>query len=113
MELLKNMNPEQDHSLSDKPDGFFYQPNTIKWILRIFYGFCVLLLLLDFVVHRHIESSVEKIPAFYAFYGFIACVVLVLIANQMRKVLMRSEDYYDEVSNENTIMNKAQGEANE
>ena len=27
---------------------------------------------------------------------FIACVVLVLIATQMRKVLMRPEDYYDD-----------------
>ena len=29
-------------------------------------------------------------------YGFVACVLLVLIATQMRKVLMRKEeDYYD------------------
>jgi hypothetical protein len=35
------------------------------------------------------------LSGFYAFYGFVACVLLVLIAKQMRKVLMRKEDYYD------------------
>ena len=32
---------------------------------------------------------------FYAGYGFVACVLLVLIAKEMRKLLMRREDYYD------------------
>jgi hypothetical protein len=81
----------------DKPvEGFFYQANTIRWILRIFYSICVLLVLADFVVHRHIVTAAEKIPAFYAFYGFVACVVLVLISTQIRKVLIREENYYDD-----------------
>ncbi|ODS25127.1 hypothetical protein AB835_00215 [Candidatus Endobugula sertula] len=77
-----------------QPDGFFYQPNTIRWILRAFYTSCIVLVIVDLVVHRHIITSLEKIPAFYALYGFVACVILVLIASQMRKVLMRDEDYY-------------------
>ena len=32
---------------------------------------------------------------FYAVYGFVACVLLVLLAKEMRKVLIRKEDYYD------------------
>jgi hypothetical protein len=28
-------------------------------------------------------------------YGFAACVVLVLLAKQLRKLLKRSEDFYD------------------
>ena len=31
----------------------------------------------------------------YGIFGFVACVALVLIAKQLRKVLMRREDYYD------------------
>ena len=46
-------------------------------------------------MHRHTYLNWEKLPAFYAFYGFVACVLLVLIAKEMRKVLMRKEDYYD------------------
>jgi hypothetical protein len=33
---------------------------------------------------------------FYSVYGFVACVLLVLLAKEMRKLLIRKEDYYDE-----------------
>lgn len=65
-------------------------------MLKVFYVICGLLVLVDFIVHRHIYHDWENIPAFYAIYGFIGCVVLVLIATEMRKFLMRGEDYYDE-----------------
>ena len=74
---------------------FFDNPKNVMWILRIFYAICILLVVADFIVHRHIYVSFEEIPAFYALYGFVACVVLVVIAKEMRKVLMRKEDYYD------------------
>ena len=79
---------------------FFERPNTIKWILREFYLLCVLLVVADFVVHRHIYTDVEKIPTFYALYGFVACVLLVLVAKVLRVWLMRSEDYYERVEDE-------------
>lgn len=84
--------------MNDQPqqgEGFFYQPKTISWILRIFYSLCVLLVIVDFIVHRHIITDAEKIPAFYALYGFVACVVLVVIASKMRTYLMRDSDYYE------------------
>ena len=65
-------------------------------MLKVFYVICGLLVVADFVVHRHIYHDWERIPAFYAIYGFVGCVVLVLIAREMRKFLMRGEDYYDE-----------------
>lgn len=84
------------HSSEQNSDpGFFYRPEVIQWILRVFYAICVVLVVVDFLVHRHIVSNIEKIPAFYAIYGFIACVILVLIATEMRKMLMREEHYYE------------------
>ncbi|WP_261844806.1 hypothetical protein [Aliamphritea ceti] len=77
-------------------DGWFDKPENVKKMLRVFYVICGLLVLVDFMVHRHIYHDWENIPAFYAIYGFIGCVVLVLIATEMRKYLMRGEDYYDE-----------------
>ncbi len=80
----------------DEPQDFFDKPENIKLILKIFYAICVVLVLVDFIVHRHIYHSWENIPAFYAIYGFVGCVILVLVAKEMRKFLMRGEDYYDE-----------------
>ena len=73
----------------------FDKPENIKRLLRVFYSICVLLVLLEFVIHRHIYHSWESLLGFYAIYGFIGCVVLVLVAKWMRTFLMRDEDYYD------------------
>lgn len=81
---------------NSESQGFFDKPENIKKMLRVFYAICIGLVIVDFIVHRHIYHDWENIPAFYAVYGFVGCVVLVLIAKEMRKFLMRKEDYYDE-----------------
>lgn len=69
-------------------------PATIKRLLQVFYILCGILLLLDFVLARKIAHPLESLPAFYAIYGFVGCVILVVIAKWMRRFLMRDEDYY-------------------
>ncbi|VAW85361.1 hypothetical protein MNBD_GAMMA16-1647 [hydrothermal vent metagenome] len=83
-------------SVQDQKEYLFDKPKNVKRLLNGFYVSCILLIVADFVIHRHISLEWEKIPAFYALYGFIACVVLVVIAKGMRKVIMRKEEYYDE-----------------
>lgn len=73
----------------------FDEPANVRRVLRLLYLICAGLFLADFVIHRHIYHAWERLPGFYAIYGFVACVVLVLAATQMRKLLMREEDYYD------------------
>ncbi len=82
--------------MSDEKVYYFDKPANVNFVLRIFYAICGLLAAADIFVHRHIMHSLENIFGFYAIYGFVACVALVLIATQLRKVLMRDEDYYDE-----------------
>ncbi|WP_323844190.1 hypothetical protein [Microbulbifer magnicolonia] len=80
----------------DKHD-FFDKPDNVRRLLRVFYGICALLVALDLVVHRHTEYRWEGLPAFYPVYGFVGCVLLVVVAKWMRKFLMRPGDYYDRV----------------
>ena len=49
---------------------------------------------MDFMFHRHVEHPWEVLWGFYAVFGFVSCVALVLVAKQMRKILMRQENYY-------------------
>lgn len=79
-----------------KAPDFFDKPENISKILKVFYVICVLLVVADFIVHRHIYHDWENIPAFYSIYGFVGCVILVLVAKAIRKVLMKKEDYYDQ-----------------
>lgn len=73
----------------------FDNPRNVRLVVRGLYVSCAVLFLLDFVLHRHVSHPWEEMPGFYAIYGFAACVLLVLLAKEMRKVLMRGEDYYD------------------
>ena len=71
------------------------EPANVERLVRGFYAACALLLMLDLFVPRHGTFAIERLFGFYAAFGFAACVVLVLVAKQLRRVLMRPEDYYD------------------
>jgi hypothetical protein len=75
--------------------GWADKPANQKLIRRILFGACVLLVVADFVVHRHISTGVERVPAFYALYGFIALVGVVMASKGLRRIVKRDEDYYD------------------
>lgn len=74
---------------------FFDKPQNVNRALRVLYAICGVLFLIDFAYDRHVVHAWEKLWDFYAVYGFVACVILVLGAKEMRKLLMRKEDYYD------------------
>jgi hypothetical protein len=101
----ENVNETAGHEVPSD-SSFFDKPRNIKIIMYTFYALCIVLVALEFVVHRHIYLSFEKIPAFYALYGFVACVVLVVIAKLMRHAVMRDEHYYDKRLDENNNTSK-------
>lgn len=80
--------PEKQH--------IFDNPRNVRWLLRVFFVICAGLFGADYIIHRHVEHPMESLFGFYGLYGFIACVLLVLIAKEMRKVLMRAENYYED-----------------
>lgn len=84
--------------MSAKPDPKTYwldDPNNVDRLVRVFYAICVVLVAIDVFVPKHGPYAIEHWFGFYGWFGFIACVALVLIAKQLRRVLMRPEDYYD------------------
>ncbi|WP_440873797.1 hypothetical protein [Thalassotalea sp. PLHSN55] len=81
--------------MADEKKYLFDDPKNIKRLMQIFYVCCVVLVILDFVIHRHTMHEWDKLWAFYPIYGFVGCVVLVIVASWMRTFLMRREDYYD------------------
>lgn len=83
-----------------EPRHLFDNPRNVRLVVRILVGCCIVLFGLDFVLHRHVVHPWESFPGFYALYGFIACVVLVLLARELRKAVMREEDYYEKNNSE-------------
>ncbi len=78
----------------DQKQHLFDKPRNVSRLLTALYIICVLLFIMDFILHRHAMNKWDDITGFYAIFGFVACVALVLIAQQMRKILKRKEDYY-------------------
>ena len=64
--------------------------------VRVLLGIAVLLVVLEFIIHRHGEIALEDIPLFPALYGFVAFVFIVYAGRGLRLLIMRREDYYDE-----------------
>jgi hypothetical protein len=67
-------------------------------VTRVYYGvwvICGIAALADLFYDKHVHFFWEKWFNFHGFYGFVGCVFLVLMAKQLRKLVMRDEDYYD------------------
>ena len=88
--------------MENEKKHIFDNPDNVKRVIYFLGGCCVLLLTLDFVIHRHVTHRWENLWGFYPVYGFVGCVILVLVAKWMRTFLMRPEDYYDEGDNAET-----------
>jgi len=86
--------------MADKKLYLFDKPRNVKIVLYGLYVCCALLFGLDFIIHRHFIHPWEGLLGFYAVYGFVGCVLLVIISKWMRLFLMRDEDYYESMSPE-------------
>ena len=79
----------------DEESGWFDDPNNVNKVVRSLIVLCVASVLADFFYDKHTHYGFQDIIGFDAIYGFVSCVLLVLAAKQLRKLLMRDEDYYD------------------
>ncbi len=88
---MKQATPPQD-----KKRYLFDSPRNVRRLLRALYAACIVVFFADAFIDRNVGHPWERLFGFYGIFGFVAFVVLVLSAKELRKVLMRKEDYYDE-----------------
>jgi hypothetical protein len=82
------MKTEKQHIIARQKNG--------QRLLYSLIGALLLLLVLEFFVHKHPYFAWEEWFGFYGVFGFAACVVLVLAAKYiLRPLVKREEDYYD------------------
>ena len=75
---------------------FFDRPRNVKLVIWGLFATCALLVAIDLFVAVHGAFGWEEATGFYAAYGFVACVLLVLAAKLLlRPLVKRDEDYYD------------------
>lgn len=89
--------PEEDTSRFPLLARMFLWTDDRRAVDRFVYGLfavCAGLFLADFFYDKHVYLTAEKIPGFYALYGFVMCGALVFCAKGLRRFVKRDEDYY-------------------
>jgi peptidoglycan/LPS O-acetylase OafA/YrhL len=81
---------------ANEPKGWADKPRNRQIVRGTIYVACLLLVVAEFFVHRHISTPIERVPAFYALYGFAALVGVVMAAKGLRLLVKRDEEYYDQ-----------------
>ncbi len=91
-----NPNPNSKIQNPDSRSYLFDNPRNVKILLRSFFASLGVLLIIELFLHKHPHFEWEGWPEFYAVFGFVACVALVLAAKYiLRPLVKRGEDYYD------------------
>ncbi|MBI2508566.1 MAG: hypothetical protein HYV99_00740 [Betaproteobacteria bacterium] len=81
--------PEQKRYWLDRPEN-------VTTLYRGVWAIGIALALAELFVLRHEELAFAGRFAFYALFGFVACVALVLAAKEiLRRLVKRPEDYYE------------------
>jgi hypothetical protein len=80
----------------DSKEYLFDKPRNVRILFVCYYSSLFILLITEFLIHKHGYLPWEEWPEFYAVFGFVACVVLVVVAKYfLRPLVKRREDYYD------------------
>lgn len=79
-----------------EPDHWLARPETIRKLWMLLAGALAIEVLAQFVFPVHGHFGLDGVFGFGAWYGFAACVVLVVIAKALSIFVKRPDAYYDD-----------------
>lgn len=87
-----------NNTSNDKEKKYWLdRPKNVWILLTDFYILLVILIIIDMNTRTHPHFPWEGWPGFYAVFGFVSFVAIVLLAKYiLRKIVKRDEDYYDD-----------------
>ena len=71
------------------------RPGTIRLLWIIFLFVLALTVLASLFTEVHAWFRIDGSFAFYAWYGFLTCIGMVIVAKLLGRLLQRKENYYD------------------
>jgi hypothetical protein len=63
---------------------------------RLFIAVLALTVAAELLIETHPHFAVERLFAFNALYGFLACAALILVAKGIGRFVKRPDTYYDD-----------------
>jgi len=79
---------------ADGKDYWLARPSTIRLLWVLFIVILALTVLADLFIDHHGDFGIDGTIGFYAWYGFVSCVVLVIGSKALGVLLKRKDDYY-------------------
>lgn len=70
-----------------------------KNVQKLWHGFLLTLALtviIGVLVDLHPHFAIERWPGFYAIFGFLTCLVMIVVAKGLGLLLKRPDSYYDQ-----------------
>jgi len=93
-----NQETMSEKAINEKDKHWLLRQENIRKLWIGFIAVLVLTVVAGLFVHQHESFGIEDSFAFFAWYGFITCVGMVVFAKLLGIFLKRPEDYYDKVS---------------
>lgn len=83
--------------MSERPghDHWLARPETIRRLWIAFIAILALTVLAELAIKRQPKFEIEELFGFGAWFGFLACVVLVFGSKMLGAILKRPDGYYD------------------
>jgi hypothetical protein len=81
--------------MSEQNKRWLLRKENIRTLWMIFIAILIVTVVAGFFVHKHESFGIEDSYGFFAWYGFITCVGMVVFAKLLGLFLKRPENYYD------------------
>ncbi|MGM0633292.1 MAG: hypothetical protein ACQETO_08955 [Pseudomonadota bacterium] len=85
-----------EESVNENELHWLVRPSTIRKLWRIFAAVLALTVMAQFLVDIHDYFGVDGWFGFYALFGFLSCLAMVVFAKLLGYVLKRPDTYYDD-----------------
>lgn len=79
----------------DDGDHWLVRPSTIRMLWVVSSAVLAVTVLLDLAIAHHPHFGIDGSFGFGAWFGFAACVAMVLFAKLLGLILKRPDTYYD------------------
>ena len=84
----------QDEPPTADTSHWLDKPRNVKRLWRGFLVLLALMVLAEWLVHLHPQFEVESAFGFHAWFGFMACAAMIVVAKALAMVLKRPDTFY-------------------
>lgn len=78
------------------PKHWLDDPRHVRLLWRAFIGVLALTVLAEPFVSLHAAFAVESLFGFNAWFGFLSCIAMIVVARALALWLKRPDTYYDD-----------------